>query len=50
MEAHFLRDVVLGDPEFHPDPWYNPHGDCIIHQIANEAVVAERIDELLSRP
>jgi hypothetical protein len=48
MEAHFLSDTVDGEPEFRPEPWYNPHGDCIIHQVANEAVVAERIDELLT--
>ena len=48
MEKHFHQDMMEGDPEFHPEPWYNRHGDCIIYQIADEAVVAERVDELLT--
>lgn len=48
MDDHFLKDVVSGESEFRSDPWYNPDGDCIIHKIANEAVVADRIDELLT--
>ena len=49
MEAHFLSDIMPeGGPEFRPDPWYNPDGDCIVHKIANEAVIADRIDELLT--
>ena len=48
MEGHFLSDVVEGVSEFRAQPWYNPHGDCIVHQIANEAVIADRIDELLT--
>ena len=48
MEAHFLEDAVHGEPEFRPEPWYNPHGDCIVQEIADEAVVADRVDELLT--
>lgn len=48
MEKHFLEGMESGEPEFRPAPWYNPHGDCIVHQIADEAVIAERIDELLT--
>ncbi|HPO14992.1 MAG TPA: hypothetical protein PLI09_16235 [Candidatus Hydrogenedentes bacterium] len=53
METHFLSESVAGlkrqDSEsFNPMPWYNPNGDCIMYQTANEAVVAERIDEFLT--
>ncbi|MEA3368004.1 MAG: hypothetical protein U9R68_07820 [Planctomycetota bacterium] len=50
MEKHFLESMMEGEgkPEFRAKPWYNPHGDCIIYQIADEAVVAERVDEVLT--
>ncbi|HEV58000.1 MAG TPA: hypothetical protein ENN87_11000 [Phycisphaerales bacterium] len=48
MEKHFLNEYVTGEPEFRPEPWYNPHGDCIIYQTADEAVVRERVDEFLT--
>ena len=48
MEKHFLDDMMKGTASFRAEPWYNPHGDCIIYQMADEAVVAERIDELLT--
>jgi hypothetical protein len=48
MEKHFLADMMDGPPEFRPEPWYNRYGDCIVYQMADEAVVAERIDELLT--
>ncbi|UCE59292.1 MAG: hypothetical protein JSU63_17845 [Phycisphaerales bacterium] len=48
MEPHFLNDVVSGEPGFQEEPWYNPHGDCIVHKIADEAVVADRVDDLLT--
>lgn len=48
MEAHFLRDMVTGDPEFSDEPWYNIHGDCIVHKISPEAVVADRLDDFLT--
>ena len=48
MEKHFLADRMEGTPEFRPEPWYNPYGDCIIYQMADEAVVARRVDELLT--
>ena len=48
MEKHFLSDFVEGEPQFRQEAWYNPYGDCIIYQTANEAVVAERIDQVLT--
>lgn len=48
METHFLEGEMSGSPEFRAEPWYNPHGDCIVFQLADEAFVAERIDELLT--
>ena len=48
MEEHFLKDVVEGQPEFKAEPWYNPHGDCVVFQMANEAIVADRTDEILT--
>lgn len=47
-ERHFLADVVGTEPEFSAQPWYNPHGDCVVFKMANEASVADRIDELLT--
>jgi hypothetical protein len=50
MEKHFLADMMEGEgkPEFRAEPWYNPYGDCIVYKRVDEAVVAERIDELLT--
>jgi hypothetical protein len=48
MEKHFLDHLVAGEQREQAKPWYNPEGDCIIYQIADEAVVAERIDEVLT--
>jgi hypothetical protein len=48
MEKHFLADMMNGTPEFRPEPWYNRHGDCIVYQMADEAVVADRVDKLLT--
>src|SRR5947207_13890296 len=48
MEEHFLKDFVKGEARERPEPWYNPDGDCIIYQVADEAIVAERIDEVLT--
>lgn len=50
MEEHFLKDFVSGrsGQEELPEPWYNPDGDCIIYQTADEAIVADRIDESLT--
>jgi len=48
MEEHFLAHLVDGKPEFTPEPWYNPYGDCIVCQLADEAIVADRIDEILT--
>lgn len=52
MDAHFLAGVVAGvarPPQDTPrSPWYNAHGDCITFQCADEAVVADRIDDILT--
>jgi len=48
MEKHFLSDFVAGQARPDPQPWYNPDGDCIIYQMCPEAVVAERIDDVLT--
>ena len=48
MEKHFLADKMEGASEFRAEPWYNPYGDCIVYQMADEAVVADRVDELLT--
>ena len=50
MEKHFLAGMMDGEgkPEFRAEPWYNPYGDCIVYKMADEAVVANRIDELLT--
>jgi len=48
MEKHFLAEMMEGTPSFKAEPWYNPYGDCIVFKIADEAVVAERVDELLT--
>lgn len=33
---------------FKVEPWYNPYGQCIVCQIADEAVVADRVDGTLT--
>lgn len=49
MERHFLDDHVgPGKGQFAPEPWYNPYGDCIVYQIADEEVIADRIDQVLT--
>jgi len=48
MEEHFLKDFVTDVTREPPRPWYNGPGDCIIFQTTDEAVVAERIDEILT--
>lgn len=48
MEKHFLDKYVEGEQEFRAEPWYNPYGDCIEYQTVDEAVVADRIDEILT--
>ncbi|MBU0718742.1 MAG: hypothetical protein KJ749_10875 [Planctomycetes bacterium] len=47
-ERHFLADVIGDQPTFSPEPWYNPHGDCLVCKKANEASIADRIDECLT--
>jgi hypothetical protein len=48
MEKHFLADMMEGSPSFKAEPWYNPDGDCIVFKMVDEAVVADRIDEVLT--
>ncbi len=50
MEKHFLADMMAGEgqPAFRAEPWYNRHGDCLVYKMADEAVVGDRIDELLT--
>lgn len=50
MEKHFLEDVVAGIEReaFRAEPWYNPHGDCIEFQTVDEAIVADRVDDVLT--
>jgi hypothetical protein len=50
MAKHFLADTMQGQERsgFRAEPWYNPEGDCIVYKMADEAVVADRIDDLLT--
>ena len=48
MEKHFLEDHVDGAQQFRAEPWYNPHGDCLVYRAADEAVVADRVDGILT--
>ncbi len=51
MEEHFLKDFVDGlemSETFLAEPWYNKYGDCVIYQTVDEAVVADRVDDLLT--
>ena len=48
MEEHFLKKYVKGPQTFLSEPWYNSVGDCISYKTADEAVVADRIDEILT--
>ncbi len=48
MEEHFLKAFVEGQTRETPKPWYNSAGDCIIYQMVDEAIVAERIDDILT--
>ncbi|MDB6039533.1 MAG: hypothetical protein JWM99_3374 [Verrucomicrobiales bacterium] len=48
MEEHFLKDFVVDVTREPSKPWYNAAGDCIIYQITDEAVIADRVDEILT--
>ena len=48
MEEHFLKDFVADESRLEPQPWYNPDGDCIVYQFVNDAIVSDRIDEVLT--
>ena len=48
MEKHFLDHIVKGVSRQPPEPWYSPEGDCIIYQMADEAIVADRVDAVLT--
>jgi hypothetical protein len=47
-EEHFLAGMMEGQATFQAEPWYNPYGDCLVYKMANEASVADRIDDLLT--
>lgn len=47
-EEHFLAGTIEGEPTFRAEPWYNAYGDCLVYKMANEAAVADRIDDLLT--
>lgn len=48
MEKHFLDAEVEGNPGFQKGFWYNPYGDCLEFYSENVAVVAERIDDIIT--
>jgi hypothetical protein len=48
MEKHFLADMMEGESAFKAEPWYNPYGDCVTYKMADEALVADRVDEWLT--
>jgi hypothetical protein len=55
VEKHFLDDFVAEqgwercqNPDNARVPWYNHEGDCVEYLHRQEAVVAERIDEILT--
>lgn len=48
MAKHFLDDCVEGEQAFRQEVWYNPHGDCFEFCASDEAVVADRIDEVIT--
>ncbi len=51
MEKHFLEEHIKDLPKeyvYESGIWYNPYGDCIVCQVADEAIVAQRIDEVLT--
>ena len=48
MEKHFLSQYVAGEQSFLSQPWYNSHGDCIMYKTSDEAVIGDRIDEILT--
>jgi hypothetical protein len=48
METHFLAEIIGTEPTFVPEPWYNGDGDSLIYKLADEATVADRIDDLLT--
>lgn len=47
-QEHFLAHLMEGESTFRAEPWYNAHGDCLVYKMADEAAVAERIDDLLT--
>ena len=51
MKEHFLKEFLKELAEsntFVARPWYNRHSDCLVYRTVDEAVVADRIDELLT--
>ena len=50
VKKHFLEDLVkdAGEPGFRNEAWYNADGDCFVYKSAPVAVVAERVDDVLT--
>jgi hypothetical protein len=48
MEEHFLKEYVSGVSREPTRPWYNPDGDCIVYQMVDEAIIAQRVDPILT--
>lgn len=48
MDKHFLDEQVEGEPGFQKEFWYNPYGDCLELYTENVAVVADRIDDIIT--
>jgi hypothetical protein len=50
MGDHFFQDCIENDGEqsFVPEPWYNPYGDCIVFKMADEAIITDRVDDVLT--
>src|SRR3990167_583032 len=48
MATHFLKHLVTGEAAFKPEPFYNAAGDCLEFQASDEAVIADRINEVIT--
>ena len=46
MVEDFLKEDGSGG--FKSEAWYNPYGDCIDYQTVDDAIVADRIDSLIT--
>lgn len=48
MATHFLAGELEGLPRFVPEVWYNAIGDCVEFCAEDVAVVADRIDDVIT--